>query len=147
MIETIIFDWKRTLYDPDTQSLMTGAIDLLSYLQKKKLSLVLIGKGGEEMYQEVDRLKVKEYFSQVVFKEGVKDPSLYQEFMTTDPQETVFIGDRVRSELSVGNKLKAVTIWLKLGKFAEEGPENESQKPTYTVTTLSEVKNLLATLL
>ena len=99
------------------------------------------------MHREVDRLKVKDYFSQIIFKEGVKDPSIYQEFMTKNPQETVFIGDRVRSELAVGNKLGAITIWLKQGKFSEEGPENESQKPTYTADTLLEVKNLLESVL
>ncbi len=37
-----------------------------------------------------------------------------------DPKKTIFIGDRVRSELEIGNKLGATTIWVKQGIFADE---------------------------
>lgn len=143
MIRTIIFDWKRTLYDPDKKSLMSGAVNILSILQKKNISLILIGKGGKDMYDEVERLDVKKFFSMIVFKEGPKDLSIYKPYITKNPRETVFVGDRIRSELAAGNKLRAVTIWLKQGKFAEEGPLDESQKSTFIVTTIEELEKLL----
>lgn len=138
----IIFDWKRTLYDPDKKSLMDGAVNLLSSLQKKNISLILIGKGGEDMYSEVQRLDVKKFFCKIVFEEGSKDLSIYKLYVSENPKETVFVGDRIRSELAVGNKLGCVTIWLKQGKFAEEGPVDDSQKPAYIVTTIEELENL-----
>lgn len=64
MIKTIIFDWKRTLYDPDTGVLIEGALDFLEYLKNKNIPMVLIGKGGEDMNEEVDRLGVRYYFKQ-----------------------------------------------------------------------------------
>jgi len=51
--KTLIFDWKRTLYDPDTKTLIKGALDLLEYLKNKNIPMVLIGKGKEDMNEEV----------------------------------------------------------------------------------------------
>ncbi|QQS20436.1 HAD hydrolase-like protein [Candidatus Saccharibacteria bacterium] len=78
---------------------------------------------------------------------GCKDTDLFALFVNTfDAKQTVFIGDRVRSELAVGNVLGATTIWVKQGKFANELPELDSEKPTSTVASLTEVKNLLTKL-
>lgn len=143
MVSTIIFDWKRTLYDPDKKSLIDGSVDLLSSLQKKNISLIVIGKGGEDMHKEVQRLDVKKFFSKIVFEEGQKDISIYKLYVSENPKETVFVGDRIQSELAAGNKLGCVTIWLKQGKFADEGPLDDSQNPTYIVTTIEELEKLL----
>lgn len=137
---TFIFDWKRTLYDPDTRTLILGAKELLSFLKNKRFKLVLIGKGDEDMYEEVDRLGVKHFFDHVQFKEGAKSDDLYTPYITAN---TIFIGDRVRSELAVGKKLNARTIWIKQGKFANEEPENSEQIPDYTVQSLLELLPLL----
>lgn len=64
-----------------------------------------------------------------------------------DPKKTVFIGDRVRSELEIGNKLGATTIWVKQGKFADELPEMRAQEPRFTVTSLSNLHKLCKGLL
>lgn len=143
MIKTIIFDWKRTLYDPDTKSLMDGVLELLEFVKSKDISMILLGKGGDDMYEEVDKLKVRKYFKDIVFAQGDKDINVFKTFVTTNPQETVFVGDRVRSELEIGNNLGAITIWVKQGKFATEDPENEYQEPIFTVKTLKDVQELL----
>jgi FMN phosphatase YigB (HAD superfamily) len=142
-MKTVIFDWKRTLYDPDNKILIPGAEELLTFLKQKNISLVLIGKGTQEMHDEVERLGLKDYFNHIFFREGAKDSHLFAQYIKKDsPKETIFIGDRVRSELAVGNNLGATTIWVKQGKFAREEPENENQIPTFTVPSLSSVKAL-----
>lgn len=143
-MKTIIFDWKRTLYDPDEKNLIPGAIELLNFLKHKNIPLVLIGKGTQEMHDEVKRLGIKKYFTYILFREGVKDPNMYIPFIDNNfPKDTIFIGDRVRSELAVGNSLGATTIWVKQGKFAGEEPESENQKPTFTVLSLPAIKAIL----
>ncbi len=143
MIKTIIFDWKRTLYDPDTKSLIDGVLDLLEFIKSKGVPMILIGKGADEMHEEVDRLEVRRYFKNIVFAEGEKDINVFKGFVSTNPKETVFVGDRVRSELEIGNKLGATTIWVKQGRFADEEPQNGQQKPDYTVSSLHECKRQL----
>ena len=143
MISSIIFDWKRTLYDPDTKTLIKGALDLLEYLKNKNIPMVLIGKGKEDMNEEVKKLGVKKYFTEIIFAEGAKDPKLFAKYVPSNPKETVFVGDRVRSELEIGNKLGATTIWVRQGKFAKEQPEVAQQQPDYSVLSLSECLSLL----
>lgn len=145
MIKLIIFDWKRTLYDPDQKELIAGTKNLLEFIQSKDIPILLIGKGGEEMEQEVSRLGVKGYFKQIIFAEGAKDPHLFMPYISKDdPKRTVFIGDRVRSELEIGKKLGATTVWVKQGKFATELPENKDQESDYTVSGLADCLKLLS---
>jgi FMN phosphatase YigB (HAD superfamily) len=146
MIRTVIFDWKRTLYDPDDKVLIPGSRELLDALRSKGMQMALIGKGDEDMHAEVERLGVKEYFSHISFREGVKDDALFSEHMSKDPHETLFIGDRIRSELAVGKRLEAQTMWVRQGKFADEAPESEAQQPDHMVFSLSEAAQLLKTL-
>lgn len=146
-MRNIIFDWKRTLYDPDTKELIEGAKELLEFLNNKNVPMVLIGKGGDDMQEEVDRLGVGGYFQKIVFAQGEKDPEVFKEHISkVNPKKTVLIGDRVRSELMIGSQLGATTIWVKQGKFAIEDPENDNQKPTFTVGSLSECLEFLLNL-
>ncbi len=80
-MRTIIFDWKWTLYDPENRTLVPGALDLLTFLRKKHRKLVLIGKGGKDMHDEVMRLNVNKYFTKVLFQEGGKGLSLFARSM------------------------------------------------------------------
>lgn len=147
-MKTVIFDWKQTLYDPEAESLIDGTLKILDFLKNKKIPMVLVGKGSKDMHKEVDRLGVRDYFIHVNFREGPKDPSLYLPFVKkVRPKSSIFIGDRVRSELAVGNSLGATTIWVKQGEFATEEPENPMEQPDRTVNSLQELKKLLEQLL
>lgn len=66
-MRVIIFDWKRALYDPEGQRLIDGALDVLALALRSNVESVLVGKGGADMYDEVDRLGVRKYFSSVYF--------------------------------------------------------------------------------
>jgi len=139
---TIIFDWKRTLYDAESKKLIDGALNILKFLTTKWSKVILIGKGGDEMYQEVKRLKVEEYFSKIIFQEGKKDMKVFSEFVSIkNPKLTMIIGDRVQSEIEIGNKLNTTTIWIKNGKFSEELPINKIQEPTFTFNSLVDLSN------
>ncbi|OGI60038.1 hypothetical protein A2641_02590 [Candidatus Nomurabacteria bacterium RIFCSPHIGHO2_01_FULL_37_25] len=147
MIHSIIFDWKRTLYDPDTGKLVDGSIEILELLRKQNIPLSLIGKGGEDMYVKVEKLGVKKYFKSIMFQEGAKGVLLFKPYISNEnASATLFIGDRVRSELAVGKTLGATTMWIRQGKFADETPENKDQEPDYTVVSLIEAKRLLISL-
>lgn len=139
---TIIFDWKRTLYDPEYKKLTEGAIDILKFLTTKWSKVILIGKGETDMYQEVKRLKVEKYFSKIIFQEGKKDMKVFSKFVSIkNPKLTIVVGDRVRSEIEIGNMLNATTIWIKQGKFSKELPLNKFQEPTFTFNSLIDLSD------
>lgn len=148
MFNTIIFDWKRTLYDPDRECLIIGAKKLLEFIENEGIIMILIGKGGNEMDEEVKRLGIKRYFKQIIFAEGLKDPQMFVPYISkNNPKKTLFIGDRVRSELEIGKKLGVTTIWVKQGKFVAEIPLNTDQEPDYIVSDLIDCKILLQKIL
>jgi len=148
MVSNIIFDWKRTLYNPDEMAFILGAKEILDLVKEKNIPMILIGKGGEDMESELERLKMRDYFSDVFFQEGDKDIELFKKYVeVNNPKSTVIIGDRVRSELQIGNIIGVTTIWVKQGKFADEEPENENQKPDFMVGELGEVKEILEKLI
>lgn len=142
-MKIVIFDWKRTLYDPDNKVLMKGALEVLSLLKKKNIPLVLVGKGNHEMHDEVEKLGVRKYFLRVDFREGPKQPGFFTDYIDKkSPQETIIVGDRIQSELEIGNTLGATTIWVKQGKFSKEKPQTKKQTPSYIVHSLYELKIL-----
>lgn len=144
MIHSIVFDWKRTLYDPDDKRLIDGAKELLQLLKQHNIPMILIGKGGSDMYDEVERLGIKNFFKDILFQEGQKEISIFNPYISkTNSKSTFFIGDRIRSELEIGNSLQATTIWVKQGKFAAEEPLNDLQKPSYILHSLPELEKFL----
>lgn len=142
-ISAIIFDWKRTLYDPDARTLIEGAEQLLASAQRLNVPLYLIGKGDDDMYAEARRLGVEKFFTKIVFQEGAKEEGLFKPFIGSNPAQTIFIGDRIRSELAAGKSLGATTMWVRQGKFADELPENESQSPDFTVSSPLKAQGVL----
>jgi len=140
----VIFDWKRTLYNPDSKKLIKGAKSLLKSLKAKNIPVILVGKGKEEMQDEVARLEIDAFFKKIIFVENDKNVDIYKPLMSIEKSRQIFfVGDRVRSELEIGNRLGAKTIWIKRGKFAEELPQNKFQNPDFIITSLQECLELL----
>jgi len=144
MAKSIIIDWKQTLYDPSSNDLIIGAQELLDYLQNSGVDLYLVGKGDKDMYDEVIRLKVKTFFKEVFFVGTEKKQEHFKRYLNMDnPNLSLVIGDKLSSEIEIGNKLGATTIQVRQGKFANEEPENENQIPNFVVTNLFELLKLL----
>jgi ribonucleotide monophosphatase NagD (HAD superfamily) len=143
MIHAIIFDWKGTLYNSTDKKLIEGALEILNYFARLNVRMFLVGKGGIDMHEEVQRLDVKKYFQEVMFVDGTKTPDLFIKYIDNgNPKSTIVIGDRIKSELKVGNSIWATTIWVRQGKFASEEPENDQEKPTHVVNNLLEILNI-----
>ncbi|MBP6883565.1 MAG: HAD hydrolase-like protein [Microgenomates group bacterium] len=137
-MQRIIFDWKRTLYDPDSQKLCEGAVELLKYLSLQKIDLVLVGKGQPNTIQDVIRLGLSQYFSKIFFVGTLKSKDIFSPFITNPPLDTYVVGDRIRSEIILGKELGTTTVWIRLGKFADEVPQTPEEEPSLTFSSLSD---------
>lgn len=143
-MDRYIFDWKRTLYNPESRQLIAGSIAVLQFLKGSGEQLSLVGKGSDDMHSEVARLGVRAFFDTVTFREGDKDEALFADLVDpVSPEKTVIIGDRARSEIAVGSSLGATTIWVRQGRFANEEPEYPAQQPSYTIYSLEELIPLI----
>lgn len=144
-IKVAIFDFKRTLYDPEKDKLLVGAKKILQFLKNKNISLFLIGKGDSSLKRKVEKLGIADYFEEMIFRKN-KTPVLFKKILKKtgcQGDNCLAIGDRVKVEIKIGNLLKMQTVWLKTGKFATEAPVFKNETPCFIISKLSGIYKLV----
>jgi FMN phosphatase YigB (HAD superfamily) len=143
MQKAIIFDFNRTLYDPDTQQLMPDVLNVLRYLKQLGYKMFLIGKGTEERKTLIQDIGVAPFFDKII----VKDEKDFNDFLNLKNEypehEFYSVGDRVKKEIKYSNQVGCKTIWLKRGKFAIEEPIEPDETPWKIINELHEIKTTL----
>lgn len=144
MIKAIVFDFNRTIFDPDQKKLFPGAGRLLSQL-KRKYRLGLFTTGGEERKKLIDELGLTNTFDFVLVVKIKTLESLKRclQELKRAPCEALVVGDRVRKEIYLGNQLGMITVWLRQGKYAKEKPETRGQRPTFFIQSLGQLREIL----
>jgi len=139
MRKAIIFDFNRTLYDPEKGSFVQGAIGSLETLKKEGFLLFLVGKGTDERASLINELGLHRYFDEIIVKEE-KDLADF-EYLKKKYSGVDFytVGDRVKKEIRFGNECGFKTIWFKNGKFAGELPETKEENPWKTIQDFNEL--------
>lgn len=138
----IIFDYNRTLFNPESGRLYDNVPLILKRLSKE-FSLFLFSYnefGREKFMKDVEIEKLFKNISLVVSKNKETMSQLTIEFPANI---TLVVGDSLRDEIAIGNELGYETVWLKKGKFASETPRNEKEKPKYTISELEEIFEIL----
>ena len=147
MIKGIIFDFNRTVYDPETSELTKGVLGLLYRLVAQRYRLCLISKKtAEDRAEQISELGLDKYFVDIQVIEGNKTEQNFErcmQVMSLDASEIAVVGDRTREEIRLGKKFGMRTIWYKSGKFAAEIPRGPEEEPDYAVTRLEEMVELL----
>ncbi len=136
----IIFDYNRTIFNPDKQELYSGVFELLNDLSKKQ-ELFLISKNEAGRNEILEKFRINKFFKRIIFTDN-KSVKTFQEIIGTD-KNAIVVGDRVQGEITIGNQLNLVTVWIKQGKFSGVVPINEIQKPKYTISNISELKEII----
>ncbi len=143
MIEAVIFDYGRTLYDPSTGKLFPEADKVLSELANHqiRLGLVTIAVDTQSRRQELARFGIEEFFSsiEVVDLRKRKDFTVTLEALKTDPQQCVVIGDSLKREITEGNRIGAVTVWTRQRLFSSRQPRNDLERPKAVIDNLGEL--------
>ena len=140
MRKIVIFDFKRTIFDPDTGKLIPGTKQVLLTLKKRDFDLFLVSHGSFKKVL-IDELGVGSYFEGIVIskEKSVEDFNKIITENNVDIKNSFVVGDRVRGEIAFGNSLGFKTIWLKKGLFAEELPSNYQERPNFIVSEIKEV--------
>lgn len=140
MNQAIIIDFNRTLYNPDNDTLEEYATNLLEYLSKRAI-LILLGKGTESRQDLIEKLNINQYFQKIIIVEE-KNIGQLESIKSQYPHisKIYSIGDRIKKEITLGNKMGFKTIWFKKGKFSSEVPQHEYEKPWRTVISLKEIE-------
>lgn len=137
----IIFDYNRTLFNPDTDSLYQGVVELLQKLSENN-ELFLISRNEPGRENRLKEIGIKKYFNNLAF---VEDKTAELFIRLVGPRKNVFVvGDRVKEEITIGNKLGFKTIWVQQGKFAAELPSNALEQATFTVKNIQEIQSIIS---
>jgi FMN phosphatase YigB (HAD superfamily) len=143
-MQLIIFDFNRTIFDPDTGALMPDTREVLEHFDARQIPMVLVSRneGGRE--DLLTTLDIARYFKEIAFVED-KTPELFLSLIQksgASPQETWVVGDYLESEILHGNVIGARTVRLKRGKFADLQPRQETE-PMHTIEHLRELMGLV----
>lgn len=148
MTKLLIFDWGRTLYDPDTKDVFPGVPEILKELHSRyKLAIVCLATDGdtERRMQVIRESGIEDLFSRILMAQEGKD-ELYEQVLSElsySPEQAIIVDDRTIRGIRWGNKHHATTIWMKRSKFSEEVPTEETGQPVHVITDIREIVTIL----
>jgi FMN phosphatase YigB (HAD superfamily) len=136
--KAIIFDFMRTLYDPEKGRLFYGVKKILQLLSKSH-DLYLISYKEHTREQLIQSLGIETYFKQIHFVE-VKNKRAFIKALHGKKYSKIWVvGDRIEGEIKIGNSFNHQTIWLKQGKYATREPHRKDEHPKYIIHTIREL--------
>jgi FMN phosphatase YigB (HAD superfamily) len=139
----IIFDFNRTLYDPESKRLIDGARESLRLLRQQGYALYLVSRGSEERYRLIGKLGLLGFFDGISVTEQ-KNLEAFEAISLANPIASLYVvGDRPSQEIRFGNQIGATTIRFQQGKFASERAQSNEERADHTIRNLSELLTLL----
>jgi len=137
----IIFDYNRTIYDPEKLELYDGVYDLLNRLSQEH-KLYLVSKNEPGRGNIITELGIGDFFNEIIFVDN-KTTTDFQKLVGADTN-VVVVGDRVKGEIKIGNMLGYKTVWVRQGKFKHELPEEETEEPDVVIHNITDLFNVLS---
>ena len=136
----IIFDYNRTIFDPDTDNLYLGVLELLKKLSSK-YELFLISRNEPTRKKRLEELNIKNYFQKILFV-NEKSKQVFEE-IAGNTKKVIVVGDSISDEIKIGNQLGLTTIRLKRGKFATETPKDVYEIAQFEIANINELENII----
>ena len=128
--------------------LMPACIEVLDYLKSKRYKLYLVSNGFVEIqHKKLSGAGLYKYFDKLFFSEEIKAHKPSKVFFDTaikstnsKKKESIVIGDNFLADIEGAKNAGLDQIW-----FCTSGsvPADLPFKPTYTITQLTELKNIL----
>lgn len=148
MIQAVIFDWGRTLYDTENGKLFPDSTEVLETLARRYvLAIVSLDTKGVEAERRkiITQADIERHFKLILFGPADKG-ALYEDALarlSLSPADVVIVDDRLERGVQWGRTHGAVTVWYRGSGSPTQTADDPSLVPTYTVTSLSEMVPLL----
>ena len=128
--------------------LMPGCIETLDYLKEKGYKLYLVSNGFVEIqHKKLSGAGLYKYFDKLFFSEEIKAHKPSKVFFDTaikstnsKKKESIVIGDNFLADIEGAKNAGLHQIWLCI---SEASQTEFSFTPTYTITQLTDLKNIL----
>lgn len=136
----IIFDYNRTIFDPETDNLYPDVLELLQKLSVK-CELFLISRNEPTREKRLEEFNIKNYFQKIVFV-SEKSKKVFEE-MAGNTKNIIVVGDSINDEIKIGNQLGFITVRLKKGKFAMDIPKNQNEIAKFEIADIKDLENII----
>lgn len=132
---------------PTKKHLFHDTIEVLDYLRSKNYPMHLITNGFEKtQHAKLNNSGIAHYFTKVITSEaaGIMKPHAMifeyaMEQAGTSKEKSLMVGDTLDADIEGAKKAGIDTVFYNPGNMDDK----ESIGPTYTITELSELKNIL----
>ncbi len=136
----IIFDYNRTIFNPETGTLYSGVLEMIKILSLNH-DLFLVSKNETNREDFFKKLGIFEYFKKVIFVEE-KNEDIFKN-LVGENLDVIVVGDRIKGEIFIGNQLGYTTVWIKQGRFANDLPKNKEEIPNHLITDIKELMEII----
>ncbi len=113
---------------------------------KEKYKLILITAGiHSRQKKKIDILGIRDKFDQIIINDIEKDPDKSSDFEKViedygfQPSEFVVVGDRLYTEIFIGNRRGMKTVQMKFGKYKKMKPKDRFEEPDYIIEKISDL--------
>lgn len=141
MLKGIIFDFNRTLYDPEEKALFSGVKELLRSLRQIGLKLGLLSYGGyekEKLLRDIGLIPFFDWYK-ITPEKTLYEFSLFMKSLRLEPAEVLVVGDLLTEEIRLGNELGAKTVWINRGSGGGNLSSSSDVNYNYTIKQISEL--------
>ncbi|KXK10421.1 MAG: Phosphoglycolate phosphatase [Microgenomates bacterium OLB23] len=149
-IESVVFDFGNTLYNPNTSSLFPYVPETLQTLLDEGLNLGLVTiamtNDIERRERQLNELNLSQFFMAIEIVElriGTKDFKSMLMCLNSEAQATVVVGDSIEHDIAPAHSLGARTILTLQGSSAPIQPTNQISLPDWVVYRIDEVPGII----
>lgn len=135
MKKMIIFDFNKTLYDPEKGKLIDGCSEILKALGSKYiLALISLEKKGRK---KIANKLISSFFNEIIFSTN-KKIAHYKQILDKygiNKKDCFIVGDTLEDEITIGKKIGCITIHL--------NPKNKPTVADFSLARLKDIKKIV----
>lgn len=141
----IIFDFNRTLYDPENDKLFFGTEQLLQKLQSNGFELYLVSQNRDGRRNEIIEKSNILHFFKKAYIVTEKTLSCFEAIIkeNVDHKKSFVVGDYIRQEIIFGNMIGLKTIWIKDDSLSTNYPILLEEHPTFIISSIHEMLDII----
>lgn len=129
----------------------SDTISVLLKLRESGYKLGIISEGSAvKQWQKLIQLGVQHLFHRAVISEEIKEKTVTPEMFKlllkdfgVSPEEAVFVGNRLDTNILCANKVGVVSVRMRKGERRVEEPKSPEMAPKYEINKLSEIFKIL----
>src|SRR3989344_4387844 len=145
MKKIVICDFNRTIFDPNTNGMMPGALETLEKLSSRGYHLILLSQTRDESRKQlIHSLSLEQYFHEIILVPLKKDED-FKRIIARGVvlQKSFSIGDYIEQDIAYGKRNGLRTIRITGGKFGKVQPKSFHEIADFEVDTFEEVGNII----